>query len=88
MYYLGFVFVFQFYIIEIGEALKLLVKQDGYLGLWKGVFATLLRDVPFSAIYWTSYEFIKHQMGGVPSFGHSFLAGFISGSVRFDNIIS
>ncbi|KRT83660.1 mitochondrial carrier protein [Oryctes borbonicus] len=66
---------------EIGEALKILVKQDGIKGLWKGVFATLLRDVPFSAIYWTCYEFIKSQTIGGPNFGYSFLAGFISGSV-------
>ncbi|KAI4457325.1 hypothetical protein MML48_7g00010060 [Holotrichia oblita] len=68
---------------EIGQALKILIKQDGIPGLWKGVFATLLRDVPFSAIYWTSYEFIKSRTsnGTVPSFGYSFLAGFVSGSI-------
>lgn len=67
---------------EVGEALRLLVKQDGVRGLWKGVFPTLLRDVPFSAMYWTSYETIKKLYGpGVPSFSFSFIAGAISGSV-------
>nr|XP_022908740.1 solute carrier family 25 member 40-like [Onthophagus taurus] len=66
---------------EIGEALKVLIKQDGIWGLWKGVFATLLRDVPFSAMYWTSYEAIKSFGPGVPSFGYSFMAGAISGSI-------
>lgn len=59
------------------------MQQDGIKGLWKGVLPTLLRDVPFSAIYWTTYEFIKTQTTGVPSFGFSFIAGFLSGSVGF-----
>lgn len=69
--------------IEVGGALKMLVKQDGVTGLWKGLFSTLLRDVPFSAVYWMNYETIKSFFGTTtPSFGFSFLAGAISGSVR------
>ncbi|KAK4882894.1 hypothetical protein RN001_006213 [Aquatica leii] len=67
---------------EIGEALKLVVKKDGYMGLWRGVFPTLLRDVPFSAIYWSQYEALKKWYGpGVPSFWFSFVAGFLAGGV-------
>ncbi|KAF2881073.1 hypothetical protein ILUMI_25094 [Ignelater luminosus] len=67
---------------EIGQALKILIKQDGILGLWKGIFSTLLRDVPFSALYWSQYEAMKRLYGpGVPSFGFSFVAGFIAGGV-------
>lgn len=61
-----------------------LVKQDGVKGLWRGIFPTLYRDVPFSAIYWTNYEAIKSLYGcpsNVPPFGLSFVAGAISGSV-------
>lgn len=69
--------------VELGEALKNLVRADGYKGLWRGVLPTLLRDVPFSAIYWMSYESIKSYMGcDHPSFRQSFIAGAISGSVR------
>jgi hypothetical protein len=32
--------------------------QGGYRKLWVGLVPTLWRDVPFSAIYWTLYEFI------------------------------
>lgn len=60
----------------------MLVVQHGIIGLWKGLFTTLLRDVPFSAIYWMNYETIKTFFGpDVPSFGFSFMAGAISGSV-------
>nr|CAH7747447.1 unnamed protein product [Callosobruchus chinensis]CAH7750987.1 unnamed protein product [Callosobruchus chinensis] len=69
---------------EIGQALKILIETSGYKGLWRGIFPTLFRDVPFSAIYWMNYESIKSVCNGgskVPSFGVSFFAGFISGSL-------
>ncbi|KAK5650376.1 hypothetical protein RI129_001405 [Pyrocoelia pectoralis] len=68
--------------VEIGDALKLVLKTDGIKGLWKGVTPTLLRDVPFSAIYWSQYEALKRWYGpGVPSFWFSFMAGAFSGGV-------
>lgn len=60
------------------------MRQDGIIGLWKGLFPTLLRDVPFSAIYWMNYEFIKSYGPGVPSFSYSFMAGAIAGGVSGD----
>lgn len=67
---------------DIKEVLKILIHQSGVFGLWKGVFPTLLRDVPFSAIYWMNYEMLKSLYGsGIPSFTFSFLAGAISGGV-------
>lgn len=66
----------------MGEALKNLIRTDGVIGLWRGIFPTLLRDVPFSAIYWMSYESIKTFLKvDHPTFGQSFIAGAISGSV-------
>nr|CAD7433034.1 unnamed protein product [Timema monikensis] len=68
--------------LEIGEALKTLLHYHGVGGLFKGLGSTLLRDVPFSAIYWFNYEGIKSKFStGVPSFGFSFMAGAVSGSV-------
>ena len=34
-------------------------KQNGILGLYKGWLPTILRDVPYSAIYWYSFESLK-----------------------------
>ncbi|KAL1490784.1 hypothetical protein ABEB36_013421 [Hypothenemus hampei] len=68
--------------LELGEALRNLVRTDGVIGLWRGIFPTLLRDVPFSAIYWLSYESIKSIWKcDHPSVWQSFIGGFISGSI-------
>jgi hypothetical protein len=47
-------------------------------GLWRGYSATLLRDVPFSAIYWPCYEFLRPQRY---NFVETFLAGAFAGTV-------
>lgn len=52
-----------------GEAAKLegavrkgavhIIRQLGIVGLYKGASACLLRDIPFSAIYFTAYSHLK-----------------------------
>lgn len=52
-----------------GEAAKLegamprgathIIRQLGLLGLYKGAGACLLRDIPFSAIYFPAYAHLK-----------------------------
>jgi len=37
-------------------------QGGGVLNLWKGTGATLARDVPFSAVYWTMTERIKAKL--------------------------
>eukprot|EP01126_Amoeba_proteus_P057871 TRINITY_DN7408_c0_g2_i1.p1 TRINITY_DN7408_c0_g2~~TRINITY_DN7408_c0_g2_i1.p1 ORF type:complete len:437 (+),score=94.79 TRINITY_DN7408_c0_g2_i1:303-1613(+) len=53
-----------------GEAIKFgaqpkstlaIVKELGFLGLYKGASACLLRDVPFSAIYFPAYASLKQS---------------------------
>ncbi|KAK9900131.1 mitochondrial carrier [Cystobasidium minutum MCA 4210] len=39
-----------------------IIKQLGLLGLYKGASACLLRDVPFSAIYFTAYAHLKKDL--------------------------
>lgn len=67
---------------EMLQALKSLLHYHGMRGLFKGLGSTLLRDVPFSGIYWFHYEKIKGVLSsGVPSFGVSFVAGAAAGSI-------
>lgn len=68
------------------------VQTNGISVLWRGISATLWRDVPFSAIYFTGYEAGKVLLTGGGfgesqtstfwhEFGSSFLVGAVSGSV-------
>ncbi|OTF78210.1 solute carrier family 25-like protein [Euroglyphus maynei] len=67
---------------EIDTAIRQLIRSEGVLRLWNGLNATLLRDVPFSIIYWLNYENLKrlfdmHEF----DFGFSFFAGATSGAI-------
>lgn len=64
-------------------ALRSVIQHEGYRGLWRGLGSTLCRDVPFSGIYWTSYESLKKWYGiqTTPGFMFSFAAGAASGCV-------
>ncbi|XP_052855544.1 probable mitochondrial glutathione transporter SLC25A40 isoform X2 [Drosophila gunungcola] len=67
---------------EMFGTIRQVVQSQGILGLWRGLPPTILRDVPFSGIYWTCYEYLKSAFGVVePTFSFSFAAGAISGSV-------
>jgi solute carrier family 25, member 39/40 len=65
------------------RSLRTLVRTDGIQSLWRGLPPTLWRDVPFSGIYWSGYEWWKRTFA---KYGHSglgavFLSGSISGMV-------
>ncbi|NWT13831.1 S2540 protein, partial [Vireo altiloquus] len=62
------------------------VATDGWLSLWGGWTSTILRDVPFSALYWYNYERFKKMMckevaANEPTFFISFTSGAASGSI-------
>ncbi|GAU95566.1 hypothetical protein RvY_07165 [Ramazzottius varieornatus] len=44
------------------KAVSATVKQDGILSLWRGWGPTVLRDVPFSCLYWLCYETFKSKV--------------------------
>jgi len=54
------------------------IRQEGFFCMWRGMGPTLLRDVPFSAFYWSAYELMKAR-NETPTFGATFIAGASSG---------
>ncbi|KAG8834161.1 hypothetical protein FRC17_009421 [Serendipita sp. 399] len=60
-----------------------LVRTQGITALWRGLTPTLWRDVPFSGIYWASYETWKstlrtqYNKKGAP---YEFISGAVSGT--------
>ncbi|KFM13364.1 Solute carrier family 25 member 39, partial [Aptenodytes forsteri] len=72
---------------ELGVCIQSAVAQDGWLSLWRGWGPTVLRDVPFSALYWFNYELVREWLCGQTrlneaTFMISFASGAISGTVR------
>ena len=72
---------------HIYGSIKTLVYENGFKSLWRGLSSTLWRDVPFSAIYWFSYEktftLLKTNRLIDSDFLNSFTCGCLCGSVRF-----
>ena len=71
------------------QGINSLVREQGLRSLWRGLELTLWRDVPFSGIYWTGYEYLRHKFkqhetfrrGGEGGFfEEAFMAGWLSGT--------
>ncbi|KAL4243526.1 mitochondrial carrier family protein [Abortiporus biennis] len=63
-------------------SIRQMVDVHGVRCLWRGLAATLWRDVPFSGLYWAGYETLKatferHGRSGAPV---AFASGAISGT--------
>ena len=56
------------------------IQREGVLSMWRGIGPTILRDVPFSALYWVMYEGLK-SLKHDPSVVDNFVCGAVSGSV-------
>ena len=48
--------------------------------MWKGIGPTILRDVPFSALYWVMFEALKSTISD-PNVVSNFTCGALAGSV-------
>uniref|UniRef100_A0A3B5MZY4 Solute carrier family 25 member 40 n=1 Tax=Xiphophorus couchianus TaxID=32473 RepID=A0A3B5MZY4_9TELE len=71
---------------ELTSLIRSVVQAEGWWSLWRGLGPTLLRDVPFSAMYWYNYERGKNWLcqwynTREPTFTITFISGAGSGSV-------
>ena len=71
---------------ELRDCIRSAVETEGWLSLWRGLGPTLLRDVPFSAMYWYNYERGKSWLcewynTSEPTLSITFISGALSGSV-------
>ncbi|KAH7731927.1 carrier protein [Aphelenchoides avenae] len=62
------------------------LRKEGYATLYRGWSATMLRDIPFSGLYWSGYEFFKslllaHLGRERTNFYVSFACGATSGTI-------
>jgi len=49
---------------SILEEFRLILRTNGPMGLYKGLGPMILRDVPFSAIYFLGFESFKESLAG------------------------
>lgn len=70
---------------QLSAVIRSSVHSEGWRSLWRGWGPTLLRDVPFSAMYWYNYEKGKSWLcdyySSNPTFAITFTAGAVSGSI-------
>lgn len=71
---------------ELSAVIRSALHSEGWRSLWRGWGPTLLRDVPFSAMYWFNYEkgkvwLCEYYSCTDPTFSITFTAGALSGSV-------
>lgn len=68
--------------LHLFRGVQLSVRSNGVSFLFRGLGPSLLRDVPFSAIYWLSYESLKVYRQPCTNAGSSgFFSYFVSGAI-------
>ncbi|XP_073703541.1 mitochondrial glutathione transporter SLC25A40 [Garra rufa] len=70
---------------EMRAVVRSALHNEGWRTMWRGWGPTLLRDVPFSAMYWFNYEkgkawLCQYYNYTHPTFAITFTAGALSGS--------
>lgn len=64
------------------SSIRTLIRTNGFQVMWRGLGPTLWRDVPFSGVYWASYEKWKKAFAkrGHEGAWVAFISGAISGT--------
>eukprot|EP01117_Protostelium_nocturnum_P011679 TRINITY_DN4250_c0_g1_i1.p1 TRINITY_DN4250_c0_g1~~TRINITY_DN4250_c0_g1_i1.p1 ORF type:complete len:285 (+),score=63.92 TRINITY_DN4250_c0_g1_i1:260-1114(+) len=67
----------------VWDAFKTIGSKEGARGLFSGLVPTILRDAPFSGIYYFLYQRIRKfsKDSSIPVLGNSFLAGGTAGII-------
>lgn len=67
---------------------KKVLSARGSAGPWRGLTATLARDIPFSGVYWMSYETIDQYIfdnslleNFIPPYASRITSNFMSGAI-------
>ncbi|XP_053183528.1 probable mitochondrial glutathione transporter SLC25A40 isoform X2 [Scomber japonicus] len=71
---------------ELTNCIRSAVETEGWQSLWRALGPTLLRDVPFSAMYWYNYEKSKSWLcerykTREPTLSMFFISGAMSGTI-------
>lgn len=75
---------YSYQLLDVWNGVSNMAKREGPQALWRGLLPTMLRDVPFSGIYWMGYEKIRHRLQTHHELSHfqtSFIAGASSGMI-------
>jgi solute carrier family 25 protein 38 len=46
---------------SVRDAVRIIYKEEGFFGLYKGLSATLIRDISYSGLYYALYTKIKYE---------------------------
>ena len=67
--------------IDLTSAVRTAVRDQGVLSLWRGLLPMLIRDVPFTIVYWPLLESIKYNLMFTANLPYSPIIPFIASSV-------
>ena len=62
---------------------KYIFKKEGIKGLYRGLTATALRDVPSYGVYFLAYEKLKNLSSNPQSISAQFIAGGLAGVIAW-----
>lgn len=66
---------------SIFKQVQEIIMKEGLRGIYRGFTPTLLRDVPFSSVYWVLIESIKPKLVGYSTSEKAMISGALSGMV-------